>query len=145
MISGINNQSFGVQRSSGGSASIKPPEDNGSLPTDGVQLSGGVEQPTAAGEAPAKATVRMEITKAELATQGFRQTMAALASAGVPVEVVLVAEKALTSETPSAPKETQSSVNLNANQGFIAQPPPTPSRPAAAAAPSHRTPSYGSD
>jgi len=146
MISNVNSQSFGMQRPSGSNVSSKPAVDQTSLPTDGVQLSGG-EQPAAAGEVPAKATVRLEITVAELATQGLRQTLAALASAGVPVEVVVVTEKALTSTPPATPQTTtQPSVDLNNSQGYIAQPPAQPvfSRAPLAAAP-HRTPSYGSD
>lgn len=159
---GINNQSFGTRSSNHGASQVDKAE-NG--PTDSIQLQGtGIATAVASGmaaqilqanphmtpaqikeemqrrfsgaqpaEAGAKAEITLTVTPSQLQSQAFQATMASLAASGVPVQVVLVAESAMAPTPQQAAPPPQP------------KPQPTPQPTYNPPAPSHRSPSYGSD
>lgn len=134
---GINTQSFGVQRQTGGVNNAN--QEVAQSFNDGFQSSGVSANSDVNPAAGQPAEVTLTVSPSQLSSQAFQTTLAQLSSAGIPVQVVMVAEGALTAKQP-APQTTQAPAQTTQDYNFSQ---PAPAKPAPA--PRHQTPRYGGD
>jgi hypothetical protein len=136
---GINTQSFGVQRQTGGAGNAN--QEVAQSFNDGFQPSGITANPEVNPAAGQPAEVTLTVTPSQLSSQAFQATLAQLSASGIPVQVVMVAEGALNTK-PAATQASQTQTQAPAQQDYnFSQ--PAPAKPAPA--PRHQTPRYGGD
>ncbi|MFN8612678.1 MAG: hypothetical protein U0931_34385 [Vulcanimicrobiota bacterium] len=142
---GINTQSFGVQRQ-GAAQNVRTQNEVQPSFNDGFQSSGMAGNPDVNPTAGQPAPVTLTVTAAQLGTQAFQATLTSLASAGIPVSVVIATEGAMQAspspaQTPPAQANTQQQIG---GYNLAGQPKP-PAPPAYTPPPRHQTPRYGGD
>ena len=125
MASGINFNPASYQVGGGASVNRQQPtrEQSAPGPSDGFQSSGA--QPFAATGATTPSPVHIEVTVEQLTSAAFQQTLATLASSGIPVTVSVVT--ASTATPAPTPQPQQPSVQTGF--GNIAPTPRPPSPP----------------
>lgn len=129
MASGINFNPASYQV--GGGASVNrqqtPREQGAPDPSDGFQASDA--QPSAATGATTPSPVHLEVTKEQLTSAAFQQTLATLASSGIPVTVSLVTASTATPAPAPQPQQQPPQQSVQTGFGNIAPTPRPPSPP----------------
>jgi len=115
VASGINFNPASFQTGGGASVNRQPStrKQGAPEPSDGFQASGA--QPSAAAGPTTPAPVHLEVTREQLTSAAFQQTLATLASSGIPVTVGLIASS---EATPAAAPQVNVQVTVQPQQSL---------------------------